>query len=89
MARPTAGSTGVRERATVVVILVRPGAATARRVAMLLRWVRFLVPAALLVVSQVPLGPSGRTAQVITLNADATEWSPLAVAHAILEARLP
>ncbi len=69
----------------VVVVVVKPGAG-ASRMAALLRWVRWLVPAALLIVSPTPL-VRGDSEDVITLNGDAVDSSPLAVADAIVKAR--
>jgi hypothetical protein len=69
-----------------VVVVVVKGSAVASRVAAVLRWVRWLLPAALLIVSPTPL-VRGDADDVITLNADAVESSPLAVADAIVKAR--
>jgi hypothetical protein len=75
----------MRDRNPVVVLLVHPETSP-RRSANLLRWLRWLLPAALLVVSQVPLGPSEAT-DVITLDADAIESGPLSLADALDKAR--
>ncbi len=71
--------------APVVVLVVKPST-PARKRAALLRWLRWLVPAALLVVSQKPMAIPGAD-DVITLNADAIDSGPLAVADAIVKAR--
>lgn len=73
------------DRTPVVVLLVRPGTSP-RRSANLLRWLRWLLPAALLVVSQVPPGPAD-AADVITLDADSVESGPLSLADALAKAR--
>jgi hypothetical protein len=69
----------------VIVVLMKATTAVPRRAA-LLRWLRALVPAALLVVSTTPVEVPGAE-DVITLNADAIESGPLAVADAIVKAR--
>jgi hypothetical protein len=76
---------GMSEKPPVVVVLVKSGT-TMRQRATLLRWLRGLVPAALLVISQTPIGPMD-SAGVVTLSADTIEAGPLAVADAILKAR--
>jgi hypothetical protein len=81
MERPGADCTGMSESGPVVVVLVRPGT-PARRSASIVRWVRWLLPAALLVVSGVPLDPP-QTDDLITLDADDPESGPLSVADAI------
>jgi hypothetical protein len=78
----------VSDKTPVVVVVVKPGAAGRQPVA-LLRWLRWLLPAALLVVSpmSVTFSPSD---EVITLNADEVDEAdsgPLAVADAIMKAR--
>jgi hypothetical protein len=70
---------------SVVVLVVKPGS-SARRSTRLVRWLRWLLPAALLIVSQKPLFPPGAD-DVMTLDADAVESGPLAVADAIVKAR--
>ncbi len=75
----------MKRRPRVVVVLVKPST-SARQPAILLRWLRWLLPAALLVVSQTPITTLDPD-DVITLNADAVESSPLAVADAIVKAR--
>ncbi len=68
----------------VIVVLTKATPAARRRV--LLRWLRALVPAALLVVSRAPIEVPGAD-DVITLNADTIDSGPLAVADAIVRAR--
>ncbi len=75
----------MKHKPPIVVILVKPNT-PARQPAMLLRWLRWLLPAALLVVSQAPIATADAD-DVITLNADAVDSSPLAVADAIVKAR--
>ncbi len=65
----------------VVVVVARQAPPVA-----LLRWIRWLLPAAMLIVSPVPLVRAD-VDDVITLVADAVESSPLAVADAILRAK--
>jgi hypothetical protein len=69
----------------VVVVVVRQGTGVSR-LAAVLRWVRWLLPATLLIISSTPLVCTDSDA-VITLEADAVESSPLAVADAIVKAR--
>ena len=73
--------TDMSESGPVVVLLVRPGTPP-RRSASIVRWLRWLLPAALLVVSRVPMEPP-QDDEVITLDADAIESGPLSVADAI------
>ncbi len=75
----------MRSGPPVVVVLVKPNT-PARQPATLLRWLRWLLPAALLVVSRTPIEIPD-VDDVITLNADAVDSSPLAVADAIVKAR--
>ncbi len=79
------GSRGMSARTKVVVVVVKQGAGPSR-LAAVLRWVRWLLPAALLIVAPTPLVRAD-TDDVITLNADAVDSSPLAVADAIVKAR--
>ncbi|BDG02370.1 hypothetical protein [Anaeromyxobacter oryzae] len=73
------------DRPPVVVLVVGPRT-TPRRSATLTQWLRWLLPAALLVVSQVPLG-TPESEDVITLDADSIESGPLSLADAIGKAR--
>jgi hypothetical protein len=67
-----------------VVVVVKQGASP-RRSAELLRWLRCLLPAALLVVSPAAL-PVSDGPDVVTLDADAAaDAGPLAVAASIVE----
>ena len=64
-----------------VVVLVKAGKSP-RRTVQVLRWVRWLVPAALLVVSSAVV-PVGDADGVITIDADSVESGPLSVADAL------
>ncbi|HET6440407.1 MAG TPA: hypothetical protein VFG59_20275 [Anaeromyxobacter sp.] len=68
-----------------VVVVVLTSSPSDPRPAALLRWIRYLLPAALLIVSGSPTLPNDAS-EVITLSADAVESSPLAVADAIVKA---
>jgi hypothetical protein len=75
----------MKDRARTVVVVVRPGT-NPRRSAVLLRWLRWLLPTALLIVSNASVAlPQGED-DVITLDADAIESGPLSVASAIEKA---
>lgn len=69
----------------VVVVVVKQGAGVSR-IAAVLRWIRWLLPATFLIVSPTPLARAD-VDDVVTLNADAVDSSPLAVADAIVKAR--
>jgi len=71
------------KRLPTVVVLVKPGSAAPP--AALLKWVRWLLPAAFLVVSQGPVIPTV-SKDVIVLNADDIDAGPLTVADAIVKA---
>jgi hypothetical protein len=76
----------MREGAPVVRVLVRPGT-NPRRPAVIARWVRWMLPAALLIVSEVsPDALPGDDDDVITLDADDVDAGPLSVASAIQKA---
>jgi hypothetical protein len=65
-----------------VVLVVRPGT-SARRSSRVSRWIRALLPTALLVVSSAPL-PSSGDDDVITLDVDAVaDAGPLSLAAAL------
>lgn len=85
MASAVSGCRGMSATPQVVVVVVKHGAGPSR-LAAVLRWVRWLLPAAFLIVSPTPLVRAD-TDEVITLNADAVDSSPLAVADAIVKAR--
>jgi hypothetical protein len=80
-----AGALIMRCEPPVVVVLVKPNTSP-RKTARLLRWLRWLLPTALLVVSQAPTTLTDLD-DVVTLGADAVDSSALAVADAIVNAR--
>ena len=71
----------MQESKETVVVVVKPGR-TPRRTTQVLKWVRCLVPAALLVVSG-GVVPVAAASDVITIDADSVESGPLAVADAL------
>ena len=75
----------MRERAPVVRVLVRPGT-NPRRPAAIARWVRWMLPAALLIFSDVTPDALPGDDDVITLDADDVDAGPLSVASAIQKA---
>jgi hypothetical protein len=68
-----------------VVVVVHPGT-NPHRPAEILRWLRWLLPAALLVVAPAAV-PLGDAYDVITIDADAVESGPLSLADAIARGR--
>lgn len=74
------------EHVSTVVLLVRPGASP-QRARELRRWIRALVPAALILVSSVPIEAGAAEGVVVTVCADEVEAGPLAVAAALARAR--
>jgi hypothetical protein len=75
----------MNERARTVVVVVR-SETSPRRSASIVRWLRCLLPAALLVVTDAPLALASGDDDVITLDADAIASGPLSVASAIEKA---
>lgn len=73
------------ESVSTVVLVVRPGS-SARRTSEIRRWVRALVPAALILISSVPLDLSEADG-VVTVSADEVDAGPLAVAAALTRTR--
>ncbi len=71
----------MQERKETVVVVVKPGR-TPRRTTQVLKWVRWLVPAALLIVSG-GVVPTADASAVITIDADSVESGPLSVADAL------
>jgi len=69
-----------------VVVIVRPATPlqTSRQI---LKWLRWLLPAALLIVSDAPLTGVADVDRVITIDADAVESGPLSVADALTRER--
>lgn len=72
------------DRVSTVILVVRPGA-NPRRAREVRRWIRALVPAALILVSSVPL-PAAPD-DVVTVSADEVDAGPLAVAAALARPR--
>ncbi len=70
---------------STVVLVVRPGASP-HRATEIRRWVRALVPAALILVSSVPID-LGAADDVVTVSADEVDAGPLAVAAALVRPR--
>ena len=85
MARHAAHCIDMNDRARTVVVVVKPGTSP-RRSATIVRWLRCLLPAALLVVTDAPLASAPGDDDVITLDADAIDSGPLSVASAIEKA---
>jgi hypothetical protein len=73
------------ERLSTVVLVVQPGS-NPRRASEIRRWIRALVPAALILVSSVPIDVNAGD-DVVTLSADEVEAGPLAVAAALARPR--
>jgi hypothetical protein len=72
-------------RVSTVVLVVSP-LANPRRARELRRWLRALVPAALILVSSVPVDAAAGD-DVITVSADEVDAGPLAVAAALARPR--
>lgn len=70
---------------STVVLVVRPGASP-HRATEIRRWIRALMPAALILVSSVPIDV-GPTDDVVTISADEVDAGPLAVAAALSRLR--
>ncbi len=70
---------------STVVLVVRPGASP-RRASESRRWIRALVPAALILVSSAPID-AGAADDVVTISADDVDGGPLAVAAALSRLR--
>ena len=73
------------ERGPTVVLIVRPTTDRSRR-RQLLRWLHLLLPAAMLLVSEVPLAGTADADPVITIDADSIESGPLSLADTIVRA---
>jgi general stress protein CsbA len=69
---------------TLVVIVHR--AASPRRTGEIMKWVRWMLPAAMLVVARASAGWS-ESSEVITIDADAVESGPLSLADALTRPR--
>lgn len=68
-----------------VVVIVRP-ATSPRRAIEIMRWVRWMLPAAMLIVAPAPVGWAD-SSEVITIDADAVESGPLSLADALARSR--
>ena len=79
----SASPNGARGISTVVVVV--GGETNPRRPIEILRWIRALVPAALILVSSAPIDLGSRD-DVVTVNADDVDAGPLAVAAALTRA---
>jgi hypothetical protein len=73
------------ERASPVVLVVR-GPTCPRREGEIRRWIRALVPAALILISSVPLD-LGALDDVVTLTSEDVDAGPLAIAAALARPR--
>ena len=74
-----------------LVVSLRPGASP-RRAGEVARWIRVLVPAAILLVGSAIPPPSfggGDADEVITIDVDAVQSGPLAIADAIVRQHGP
>lgn len=69
-----------------IVVIVRPGRSP-RRAAEVIRWVRWLLPAAFLVVGTPAAARFARDAEVVTLDVDEIASGPLSLADALAKAR--
>jgi hypothetical protein len=74
------------EERPVVVVIVHPttGLQKSRQV---LRWLRWLLPAAMLILSETPLNTVGGTDRIITIDTDSVESGPLSIADALTRDR--
>ena len=82
---PRPGRTVGEKSGKPLLVVVRPGT-NPRRSGQLLRWLRWLLPTALLVVAPAA-PPLGDAYDVITVDADAVESGPLSLADAIARDR--
>jgi hypothetical protein len=82
---PNESTQGVTQGVSTVVLVVRDGTSPRRSVE-IMRWVRTLVPAALVLVLSAPIS-LGASDGVITVNVDEVDAGPLAVAAALARPR--
>ena len=70
------------DESPAVVVIVRP-TTTAEKSRRVLGWLRWLLPAAFLILSEAPLTAVSGADRVITIDVDAVESGPLSVADAL------
>ncbi len=82
--RPTGAGAGAESPASPqrIAVIVRPGAG--RRAWEVLRWLRWLVPAAVLLVTPVPLPPGDAS---VSIDVEEVASGPLSLADALLRDR--
>ncbi len=85
MRRPRARCTRMPEDGRRLVVAVRPGSKPGRS-GEVLRWIRRLLPAAILLVGTPALPPADAD-EVISIDVDAVESGPLSLADALVRAR--
>ncbi len=85
-ARWLAMSDGGRSDGVSKVVLVVRDGTSPRRASEIRRWIRALVPAALILVSSAPLEPPASD-DVVTVSADDVDAGPLSVAAALARPR--
>lgn len=76
----------IRSSPRRVVVVVRPGSSQ-RRASEVLRWLRWLVPAAILLVAPAPLPPGDADTTTVSVDVDEVASGPLSVADALLRER--
>ena len=79
---------GMGGRGSRVVVVVRDGASP-RRIGEVRRWIRALVPAALILVSSAPAELGTADEEVVTVGADEVDAGPLAIAAVLARPRPP
>ncbi len=85
VAREGPAPDGAGERISTVVLVVGSGT-NPRRPAEIMRWVRALLPAALILVSSAPASVPASD-DVVTVNVDEVDAGPLAIAAALARPR--
>lgn len=87
MVRLDVGSKDMSERPSTVVLVVKD-AANPRRTSEIRRWIRALLPAALILVSSAPID-LGTADDVVSVSADDADAGPLTIAAALTRPRPP